>query len=107
MAKTDLSDTHTAAPPKKPRRKRASRHIVLAEVTEDVNTKQAVYAILEMPPLPTNKPISAAVIQTATQKAVYEDGKRDYGNKRLVAIHVLDTWEVSFEERTALLPPTK
>lgn len=113
MAKPSTSDTAPPAPPAEPQRPkrtrkgtpRPPRQLLLAEATEDETTKQPVYALLDVPPLPSDKPITAGLIKAATQRAVYEDGKKGYGNRRLVVLQVLDAWEVRYEERVALMPP--
>jgi hypothetical protein len=92
-------------PTKRPRGPRAKRQLVLAEVSEDVNTKQLCFAVINTPPLPADAVPSPRLIEAACRKAVYEDGVRDYGNRNLVVLSVLQTFEIPFVERMALAPP--
>jgi hypothetical protein len=93
-----MSDKDTKSETKQ-RKPRTRRHYMLVEVTEDQNTQQPVFAIIETPPLDGAAPTPRRIIDAA-RKAVYEDGQKQFGNKKLVG-----TFDVPFIERMALTPP--
>lgn len=90
--------------PKRTRKPRAKRTLALVEVTEDIQTKQPCFAVLNSPPLGDNI-VTPRLIEDACRKAVYNDGVRSYGNRKLAVVAVLSTFDIPFVERMALTPP--
>lgn len=90
----------------KKRRPRTRRQYMLVEVTEDEATKQPCFAIISTPPIENDKAATPHRIIDASRKAVYEDGQKQYGNKKLAIVQVVSTFDVPFVERMALTPPT-
>ena len=88
-----------------PRRPRPLKQRVLAVVEEATDTGEQVYVPVDPPGLPTDRRITAADYKAAVERAVYEDGAKQYGNKRLVVLVVEAEFEVPFEERVALVKP--
>ena len=88
------------------RRGRPVRSLILVEVTEDMKTKQPCFAVLPIPPFADDgKSLTPVLINIACQNAVYNDGRKEYGNKQLAVVQVLSTFTVPFVERLALTPP--
>lgn len=98
MSEKDKPETTT-----KKRKPRTRRQYLLVEVTEDENTKQPVFAIIESPPV--DGAVTPRRLIDASRKAVYEDGQKQYGNKKLAIVQVVGTFDVPFIERMALTPP--
>lgn len=87
------------------RRPRPLKQRILAVVEQATDTGESVYVPVDPPGLPTDRRITAAEFKTAVERAVYEDGAKQYGNKRLVVLVVEAEFEVPFEERVALVKP--
>jgi len=93
------------AKPPVQRRPRPLKQRILAVVEQATDTGESVYVPVDPPGLPTDRRVTAAEFKTAVERAVYEDGAKQYGNKRLVVLVVEAEFEVPFEERVALVKP--
>ena len=102
---TAPSDASTTAPTGKKKRAHTLSQLVLVEITEDVHTHQQVLAIVDTPPLPAGKPITTAAIEAACERAVYEDGKKEFGNKQFAVVAIRKKFQISYVERPALIKP--
>jgi len=100
------TDGNTAAPTK-PKRTRtvARKRYVLCEITTVEGSADTCLVILPPPPgIPEDKANNAKEIERWANKAVYEQGLKEYGNKKLIVAALGEEFEVPFEERAQLVP---
>ncbi len=71
-------------------------------------TAKMVIVLQDLPPgLDHTKSRSRDQIKKAVRKAVYEDGRKEFGNRKLVVVTFDEPFEVPFTEvtETKLIPP--